>query len=341
MKDKAIYTTKEAASCLGVSPSTIYRLEKRGLLSPVKTSRGQRRFSQKDLEQCLRKSQGLEIPLIRVRERTAFYEVTTKAEPYFQEGSISIYNADFLKVDYIKEEPVDLVVTSPPYNVGIKYGSHNDKMSYDDYLSFTREWLAKCCRLVKDDGRLCLNIPLDKNKGGQQSVCADITKIAKEVGWKYHSTIVWNEQNISRRTAWGSWLSASAPYVIAPVEVIVILYRDRWKKLSGSRKSDISKEEFVEWTNGVWDFTGESKKRIGHPAPFPVELPRRCIKLFTFVGDTVLDPFLGSGSTLIACALTNRKGIGVEIDRNYCEIAKRRLINEANIWQFKLIREER
>lgn len=335
MEDKAMYTTKEAANYLGVSPSTIYRMEKHGLLSPTKTSTGQRRFSQKSLEQCLRKSQSFETPLI-IGEIPAPYEITAKTEFYFQENSIWIYNADFLRTDCVKERTIDLIVTSPPYNVGIKYTSHDDKMSYEDYLSFTREWLAKCYRLVKDDGRFCLNIPLDKNKGGQQSVCADITTIAKEVGWKYHSTIVWNEQNISRRTAWGSWLSASAPFVIAPVEVIVILYKDRWKKVTGSRKSDISKEEFVDWTNGVWTFTGESKTRIGHPAPFPVELPRRCIKLFSFVGDTVLDPFLGSGSTLIACALTNRKGIGIEIDKNYCAIAKQRLINEAKIYQLKL-----
>jgi site-specific DNA-methyltransferase (adenine-specific) len=166
---------------------------------------------------------------------------------------------------------------------------------------------------------------LDKNKGGHQSVCADITTIAKKVGFKYHSTIIWNEQNISRRTAWGSWLSATAPFVIAPVEVIVILYKDSWKKTSGSRKSDIEKKEFMEWTNGVWNFSGESKTKIGHPAPFPIELPRRCIKLFSFVDDTVLDPFLGSGSTLLACLKTNRNGIGVEIDKNYCLLAEKRL----------------
>ncbi len=86
----------------------------------------------------------------------------------------------------------------------------------------------------------------------------------------------------------------------------------------------------------MWNFAGESRKRVGHPAPFPVELPKRCIKLFSFVGDTVLDPFLGSGSTLVACVLTNRKGIGVEIDKKYCEIAKNRIINEGGIYQFKL-----
>jgi len=254
---------------------------------------------------------------------------------YYSENYIKIFNDDILRISCIDEKSVDLIVTSPPYNVDIKYGSHNDKMNYEDYLSFTREWLLKCYKLVKDDGRFCLNIPLDKNKGGQQSVYADITTIAKQIGWKYHSTIIWNEQNISRRTAWGSWLSASAPYVIAPVETIVILYKKEWKKSSGSRRSDITKEEFLEWTNGVWNFTGESKKRIGHPSPFPVELPRRCIKLFSFLEDTVLDPFLGSGSTLIACTQTNRKGIGIEIDINYCKLAKQRVIKEGQIYQLK------
>lgn len=259
-----------------------------------------------------------------------------KQKLYFHSDSIWIYNDDLLKADYLEKNSIDLIVTSPPYNLDIKYGSYDDRMPYGIYLEFTENWIEKCYSLVRDDGRFCLNIPLDKNKGGQQSVYADIISIAKKIGWKYHSTIVWNEQNISRRTAWGSWLSAAAPYVIAPVEMIAVLYKKRWKKLSGTHKSDITRKEFMDWTNGVWTFMGESKKRVGHPAPFPVELPRRCIKLFTFVGDTVLDPFLGSGSTLIACVLTRRNGIGVEIDGDYCEIAKERLIKEAQINQLKL-----
>jgi len=260
-----------------------------------------------------------------------------KQKLYFRTGNITIYSEDFLTTTCIREGSIDLIVTSPPYNVDVKYNSYDDTISYRVYLEFTKKWLIKAYKLLKDDGRFCLNIPLDKNKGGQQSVYADIVSIAKKIGFKYHSTVVWNEQNISRRTAWGSWLSARAPYVIAPVEMIVILYKKRWKKISGSGKSDLTKNEFVEWTNGVWTFMGESKKRVGHPAPFPVELPKRCIKLFTFVGDTVLDPFLGSGSTLIACSLTNRKGIGVEIDKHYCALAKRRLLREVNINQLKLI----
>jgi len=255
---------------------------------------------------------------------------------YFHAKEIIIYNDDILTTNLVENGSIDLIITSPPYNVNIKYNSHYDEMPHKEYLNFAREWLSKCYELVKDDGRFCLNIPLDKNKGGQQSVCADLTIIAKQIGWKYHSTIIWNEQNISRRTAWGSWLSASAPYVIAPVEVIVILYKKRWKKESGSRISSINKAEFQEWTNGVWNFSGESKKRVGHPSPFPVELPKRCIKLFSFVGDTILDPFLGSGSTLVACSQTRRKGIGIEIDRGYCEIAKQRVIKEGKIYQSRL-----
>jgi site-specific DNA-methyltransferase (adenine-specific) len=349
MEEKNFYTTKETAKYLGISTATIYRMEKQGIISSTKTPGGQRRFSREIIERYLKESQNFEAPqnpsrykktdsMIKETEATYVAKpiVFQTDELFFHTDSIWICNADILKTNNIKDDSIDLIVTSPPYNVDIKYNSHDDTMSYDDYLSFTKEWLTRCYEFIKDDGRFCLNIPLDKNKGGQQSMCADITTIAKQVGFKYHSTIIWNEQNISRRTAWGSWLSAAAPYVIAPVEVIVVLYKKEWKKTSGSRKSDITKKEFMEWTNGVWNFMGESKKRVGHPAPFPVELPRRCIKLFSFIGDTILDPFLGSGSTLLACLQTGREGIGVDIDKKYCELAKRRLLTEGQINQLKL-----
>jgi len=252
---------------------------------------------------------------------------------------IQIICDNFLELKLIPENSIDLIVTSPPYNVDVHYNSCKDNITYDEYLEFTEKWLNEAYLLMKSDGRMCLNIPMDKSKGRQsagfQCVYADVVKIAEKVGWKYFSTIIWNEGNISRRTAWGSWLSARAPYVIAPVEVIVVFYKERWQKIKNG-VSDITKREFMEWTNGVWTFSGESKKKVGHPAPFPLELPRRCIKLFSFVGDMVLDPFMGSGTTLIACALLNRKGIGVEIDQNYCEIARKRLIKEAHILEAKI-----
>lgn len=254
----------------------------------------------------------------------------------FNHEKIKIIQDDILLTDEIPNKSVDLIVTSPPYNVDIKYNSHDDQISHEDYLEFSNRWLSRCFTWLKDDGRLCLNVPLDKNKGGQQSVGADLTTIAKKIGFKYHSTIIWNEGNISRRTAWGSWLSASAPYVIAPVELIIILYKKDWKK-NNKKESDISKEEFIEWTNGLWTFPGQSKKGAGgHPAPFPVELPKRCIKLFSFVGDVVLDPFMGSGSTMIAAILHNRKGLGIEVDNEYCNMAKKRILEETNLLNKKL-----
>ena len=258
---------------------------------------------------------------------------------FFENDKIKIINDDIITTNEVEEDSIDLIVTSPPYNLDIEYGSHDDTTSYSDYLLLSEKWLSSCFRFLKEDGRFCLNIPLDKNKGGQQSVGADLTNIAKKVGFQYHSTIIWNEGNISRRTAWGSWLSASAPYVIAPVELIVVLYKKVWKKNRKDGVSDIVKSEFMEWTNGLWTFSGESKKKIGHPAPFPKELPRRCVKLFSYVGDTVLDPFMGSGTTLISAYLHERKSIGVEIDEEYCLLAKNRLAVEAKIEEGMLFSE--
>ena len=285
------------------------------------------------------------MPLIQHNElpETSLMECKSTAgnnneAPYFKADNILIYKNDILKITAIPSNTIDLIVTSPPYNIDVHYNSHPDDLSYEDYLEFTQKWIKKCYALAKNQGRFLLNIPLDKNKGGQKSVGADITKIAKDIGWKYHSTIIWNEGNISRRTAWGSFMSASAPYVIAPVELILVLYKESWKKTSGTRINDITKSEFMDWTNGVWTFNGQSKKGAGgHPAPFPIELPKRCIKLFSFVGDTILDPFLGSGSTLIAAHLHNRKGIGIDIDEKYCNIAIERLKEEGKINQASLI----
>ncbi|ADR19990.1 DNA-methyltransferase [Calditerrivibrio nitroreducens] len=254
-----------------------------------------------------------------------------KAKTILHHKRAILLKGDVLNNNYFENDIFDLIVTSPPYNVDIKYNTHKDNISYEEYLQFSEAWLSNCYKWSKKQARLCLNIPLDKNKGGQRSVGADLTILAQKVGWKYHSTIIWNEGNISRRTAWGSWLSASAPYVIAPVELIVILYKEEWKKTQGTRISDISKDEFMQWTNGLWTFNGESKKRIGHPAPFPLELPYRCIKLFSFVQDIVFDPFAGSGTTLIAANNTNRYSIGLEIDSSYCELSKQRVLQESEM----------
>ena len=252
---------------------------------------------------------------------------------YFRHKKTWLMNNDILDETLFDKEFIDLIITSPPYNVGIEYNSNNDELSYEKYLEFSEQWMRNCYKWSKKQARFCLNIPLDKNKGGAKAVGADLTQIAQKIGWKYKSTIVWNEGNISRRTAWGSWKSASAPVVIAPVELIVLLYKEEWKKTNGTKISDITADEFKEWTNGVWVFNGESKKRIGHPAPFPKDLPYRCIKMFSYVNDCVFDPFSGSGTTLLVASNLDRKCVGVEIDPTYCELTKNRILNDVKVWE--------
>lgn len=247
---------------------------------------------------------------------------------YLKHKQVQLIQGDCLNTELFDKSFIDIIVTSPPYNVGIEYNSNNDELNYAQYLDFSKQWMSNCFNWSNTQARFCLNIPLDKNKGGNRAVGADLTIIAQEAGWKYKTTIIWNEGNISRRTAWGSWKSASAPVVIAPVELIVILYKDEWKKTNGTKISDVTGDEFKEWTKGVWTFNGESKKRIGHPAPFPKELPYRCIKLFSYQEDTVFDPFAGSGTTLLVAQNLNRKSVGVELDIEYCELAKNRILNE-------------
>lgn len=258
-------------------------------------------------------------------------ELHEQAKGYFT-PHYRLINANSLNRGIIDKASVDLTVTSPPYNVGKAYTGNviDDSVEYQDYLDFTKRWLSNCYYWTRTTGRLCVNVSLDKNKNGKQPLASDVTRLAIEVGWKYHATIIWNEGNISRRTAWGSWMSASAPHVIAPVETIIVLYKDAWKR-ERQGKNDIERDEFMEWVFGIWAFNGESAKRIGHEAPFPRELPKRCIKLFSFVGDTVLDPFVGSGTTMVEAKANSRRGIGVENQLRYCELARKRLQDECKL----------
>lgn len=254
---------------------------------------------------------------------------------YFRHKNTLLFHGDILNKKLFDKQFIDLIVTSPPYNVGIDYNSNDDELSYEQYLDFSEQWMKNCYDWSKTQARFCLNIPLDKNKGGHRAVGADLTKVAQKVGWRYKTTIIWNEGNISRRTAWGSWKSASAPVVIAPVELIVVFYKDEWKKTNGSKISDVTGDEFKAWTQGIWVFNGESKKRIGHPAPFPKELPYRCIKLFSYQNDLVFDPFVGSGTTLLVAQNLSRKAIGTELDSEYCELAKNRILKETGTINFE------
>ncbi len=220
--------------------------------------------------------------------------------------NIKLFNADFLELK-MPDSFVDLIITSPPYNIGIDYGIYNDNKTYKEYLEFSKKWLTKCFSILQDGGRICINIPIDTR---DRSLSADLTILAKKTGFKYKGTIIWNKQNVKNKYT----------FVFSKnIELILIFYKKEWKGV---------KKEFKEWVNNIWTFAGENPKRVNHPAPFPVEIPRRLIKMFSNMDDVILDPFLGSGTTLVACELLGRKGVGVEIDKKYFEIVKNRLINK-------------
>src|SRR5579859_5889843 len=222
----------------------------------------------------------------------------------------------------------NLIVTSPPYSLGVDYGraGYFDDQPYERYLEWVRSWAARLLAASAVDGRACINIPLDSNKGGKRAIYADYLRIFQEVGWTCQTSIVWNEQNISRRTAWGSWLSPSAPFVTAPVETVAVFHKGGFRRpATGGRHGDISRDEFLAWTLGVWTFAGANPRRVGHPAPFPEELPRRLIKNYSYPEDLVLDPFSGSGTTLVAAKRLGRSSLGVEINPVFCDLTVRNL----------------
>jgi site-specific DNA-methyltransferase (adenine-specific) len=243
----------------------------------------------------------------------------------YWEGPAQVWWGDSARLlEAVGELNANLIVTSPPYSLGVDYGQagYADDQPYTQYLEWVRRWARTLLTVSAPDGRACINIPLDSNKGGKRAIYADYLRIFQEVGWTYQTSIVWNEQNISRRTAWGSWMSPSAPFVTAPVEMIAVFYRDTFRRPSrGGRKGDITRDEFLAWTLGTWTFAGANPRRVGHPAPFPEELPRRLIKLYSYPDDLVLDPFVGSGTTLIAAHRLGRRSLGVEINETFCKLS--------------------
>src|SRR5260370_6554163 len=174
----------------------------------------------------------------------------------------------------------NLIVTSPPYALGVDYGQtgYADDQPYATYLEWVRTWATTLLHVSAEDGRACINIPLDSNKGGKRAIYADYLRIFQDVGWTYQTSIVWNEQNISRRTAWGSWLSPSAPFVTAPVEMIAVFHKGGFRRpATGGRHRYIARHEFLAWTLGMWTFAGPNPRLVRQPAPFPGVLPRRLI----------------------------------------------------------------
>ncbi|MFN4132877.1 MAG: DNA-methyltransferase [Candidatus Hadarchaeales archaeon] len=228
-------------------------------------------------------------------------------------------------MEELPDASVHLMVTSPPYNVGKEY---DENLTLNEYREFLKKVWREVYRVLVPGGRACINIA---NLGRKPYIPlhAFIIKDMLDLGFLMRGEIIWNKgSSASPSTAWGSWLSPKNPVIRDIHEYILIFSKDIFTmKGHFDKKSTINREEFLEYTKSVWTFEAESATRIGHPAPFPVELPLRCIKLYTYKEDVVLDPFMGSGTTAVAALLSNRKFVGYEIEEKYIGIAEKR-INE-------------
>ena len=243
----------------------------------------------------------------------------------------NIYKMDCLEgINKMQSGFVSLIITSPPYNLWdssvykkVKYNTYNDNKDFDEYITWLKKVFGGCYRILSEDGRIIINIGDQKN--GQVPTHYYITKIMFELGFKYYTTIIWNKSQTSRRTAWGSFQMPSCPSFPTPFEYILVFYKNS-RKLLHKGVADISKEDFIQWSLSLWNFTPETRaKKFGHPAMFPEELPRRCIQMFSYPEDIIMDPFSGLGTTCYIAKKLNRKFIGFEIDAEYYKLSIERI----------------
>ena len=262
-----------------------------------------------------------------------------------------VTNGDCIEV--MREMPdsfVDLIVTSPPYGVNINYDVHDDDMEISQYLEFTRNWMTEAYKVLKDDGRIAINIPYEINrqeKGGRIFLVSEVYQVMKEIGFKFYGIVDLEEDSPhrSKTTAWGSWMSPSSPYIYNPKECVILAYKKhhikkvkgepQWKGVptqieqeDGTFKTkvvyqDEDKKEFMELVFGQWKYLNDSRPMT--KATFSMDIPTKAIKILTYKNDIVLDPFNGSGTSCVAAEILDRRWIGIELSPNYTEIAKERI----------------
>jgi site-specific DNA-methyltransferase (adenine-specific) len=258
-----------------------------------------------------------------------------------------VINGDTIEVmSEMPEGWVDLMVTSPPYNVGIAYDVHNDEIVMDEYWEWSEKWLTEAYRLLKDDGRIAINIPYEVNvqaRGGRIFFASELYQVMKKVGFKFYGIVDLEEDSPhrSKTTAWGSWMSPSAPYIYNPKECVILAYKKvhikkvkgepQWKGepyLTEDGKNKVAyaeqdKKEFMELVFGQWKYFADTRTLT--KATFSMDIPEKAIKILSYKNDVVLDPFNGSGTSCVAAVVHDRRWVGIELSSNYCEIAKQRI----------------
>lgn len=238
-------------------------------------------------------------------------------------------------MDELADNSVHLMITSPPYNVSKEY---DEDLTLDEYRELLRRVLRETCRVLVDGGRACVNVA---NIGRKPyiPIHAFLTEDMINLGFAMRGEVIWNKGgSAGPSTAWGSWKSATNPTLRDVHEYILIFSKNSYARNGERKRSTIERDEFLEYTKSIWTFPSESARRIGHPAPFPVELPRRLIQLYSFEGDVVLDPFAGSGSTCLAALQSNRLFVAYEKSRRYVRLAEKRIRElslEGKKWSIK------
>lgn len=259
----------------------------------------------------------------------------------------TIVNGDCIKVmSEMSEKSVDLIVTSPPYGVGIEYDTFEDDLEFDQYKTFSNNWLREAYRVLKDDGRIAVNIPYEINrqsKGGRVFMVAEVWNIMKSIGFGFFGVVDLEEESPhrSKTTAWGSWMSPSSPYIYNPKECVILAYKKQHiKKVKGEPQwsavmveqedgkekktyTEEQKREFIDLVYGQWKYFADTKQMT--KATFSMDIPTKAIKILSYKNDLILDPFAGSGTSMVAAELLDRRWIGIELSPNYCEVARKRI----------------
>jgi len=237
-----------------------------------------------------------------------------------------IFHKSSENMQELENNSISLTVTSPPYNIG---KDSDLDLTDDEYWAMMKNIFTETYRVTESGGRLVVNVA---NLGRKPYIPFSkyFTELLIEIGFIMRGEIIWQKsKGANANFAWGSWLSASNPVIRDIHEYCLVFSKDSLKK-SSKGESSIEKEEFMESTLSIWNINPARAKKIGHPAPFPIELPQKFINLYTYKNDLILDPFLGSGTTAIAAKLLNRNFVGYEIEEKYIAIANSRLKTEVN-----------